>query len=231
MSSDRLSTVAAVALLLAAGAAAWWFQLRERLVPAPATLSALPLELASFTGVDQPVEAMVEDMLRADHNVQRAYLHPLGGVVWLYIGYYGTERGGTPEHTPRACYLAHGWDVVEQADLTVDPASGLRAREYVVELGGQQQLVLYWYRSFRDTGMVSTFALGFDHVLGKLRSGRGDGALVRLSAPLSPDGSDREFTRAVLQSFARELEPQLARIWPQERPARHAGAEPDAAVR
>jgi EpsI family protein len=218
MSSDRVSTLAAVALLLAAGAAAWWFQLREHLAPAPVTLSSLPLELGSFTGIDTPLDAMVEEMLRADHNVQREYRHPLGGIVWLYIGYYGTERGGTPEHTPRACYRAHGWDVIEQADLTVDPETGLRAREYVVELAGQQQLVLYWYRSFRDTGMVTTVALGLDHVLGKLRHGRGDGALVRLSAPLSGGGSDREATRASLLSFARELEPELARVWPSEHP-------------
>ncbi len=65
-------------------------------------------------GVDRgeiPLAENVESMLRADFNVQRAFLHPLGDVVWLYIGYYGTDRGGTPEHTPPQCYRAHGWSL------------------------------------------------------------------------------------------------------------------------
>lgn len=214
MLSERLATSVAVSLLLVAGALAWSFQLREQLLPAPESLSALPYRFASFEGVDTPVGETVEEMLRADHNLQREYLHPLGQVVWLYIGYYGTERGGTPEHTPRACYAAHGWEIVEEAELVVDPATGQTAKEYLVELRGQQQLVLYWYRSFRSTGMLSTLSLSLDHALGKLVGGRGDGALVRLSTPLI--GSDRASARSVLLSFARVLEPALGPIWPQE---------------
>ncbi len=215
--SDRTSTIAAVALLLLAGMAAWWFQLRPALEPAPASLAALPFHLSSFEGIDSPVGDNVEEMLRADFNVQREYLHPLGQVVWLYIGYYGTQRGGTPEHTPHACYVAHGWKVIEEQTLITDAASGHSAVEYLVESRGQQQLVLYWYRSYRSTGLLSTLALQLDHIVGKLAEGRGDGALIRLSTPLI--GVDRTAARALLMSFARELEPELAKVWPTEKPA------------
>ncbi len=214
MWSDRLSTFAAVVLLVAAGSAAWWFQLRAPLRPEAASLATLPHRLASFEGIDTPVEDTVEQLLRADFNVQREYAHPLGQVVWLYIGYYGTERGGTPEHTPRACYRTFGWEIVDEATLAIDPGSGLTGKEYLVELQGQQQLVLYWYRSFRSTGMLSTLSLRFDHVVGQLSTGRGDGALVRLSTPLM--GSDRAAARALLLAFARILEPELAKSWPSE---------------
>lgn len=215
--SERVSTIAAVVLLLAAGTLAWWFQLRPELQPAPASLATLPLRLSSFAGIDSPIGDNVEEMLRADFNVQREYLHPLGQVVWLYVGYYGTARGGTPEHTPHACYAAHGWSVLEEQVLVTDPETGHSAVEYLVESRGQQQLVLFWYRSYRNTGLRSTFTLQLDHVVGKLVDGRADGALIRLSTPLV--GVDRAAARALLVSFARVLEPELARVWPTEAPA------------
>jgi EpsI family protein len=212
--SERASTLLAIAILLLAGGAAFSFQAREPLTPAPSSLAALPFEIGSYRGVDTPVGQNVEDMLRADFNVQREYVHPLGQVVWLYVGYYGTQRGGTPEHTPSACYAAHGWRILEQQRVLTDPVTGHRAVEYLVESRGQQQLVLFWYRSYRESGFGSTLALQLDHVVGKLREGRGDGALVRLSTPLL--GVDRDAARGMLIAFARDLEPELAKAWPPE---------------
>jgi EpsI family protein len=220
--SDRGSTIAAVALLLLAGCAAWAFQLRPALSPAPESLAALPYELGSYRGVESPVGQNVEDLLRADFNLQREYLHPLGQVVWLYVGYYGTERGGTPEHTPRTCYAAHDWKILDEQTVVTDPATGHEAVEYLVESRGQQQLVLFWYRSFRASGLLSTLSLQLDHVLGRLGDGRGDGALVRLSTPLI--GIDRDAARRMLIAFANELEPELAAVWPSERTQPEAAA-------
>jgi EpsI family protein len=216
--SERASTVAAIAILLFAGALAWSFQGREPLVPRPESLAALPYQLGGYSGIDSPVGQNVEDMLSADFNVQREYLHPLGQVLWLYLGYYGTGRGGTPEHTPAACYAAHGWEILDERRVLVDAASGHRAVEYLVESRGQQQLVLFWYRSYRGSGFGSTLALQLDHILGKLRDGRGDGALVRLSMPMN--GIDRDAGRGMLISFARELERSLGGVWPAEGQAR-----------
>ena len=39
------------------------------------------------------MDQAVTDMLNADHNVQRAYHHPLGDTIFVYIGYYGAEGG------------------------------------------------------------------------------------------------------------------------------------------
>ncbi|MFI5319423.1 MAG: exosortase C-terminal domain/associated protein EpsI [Myxococcota bacterium] len=220
--SERASTIAAIVILLLAGSAAWMAQARPALVPEPASLAQLPFVLGSYQGFDSPVGQNVEEMLQADFNVQREYIHPLGQVVWLYVGYYGTERGGTPEHTPRACYAAHDWSIVDEQTVVADPATGHTAVEYVVELRGQQQLVLFWYRSYRASGLHSTLALQLDHVVGKLRDGRGDGALVRLSTPLI--GIDREAARGMLIAFSRQLESELGDVWPAEGAATPANA-------
>jgi EpsI family protein len=220
--SERASTIAALLLLLLAGGAAWAFQQRAPLVTAAATLADLPYAIGDLRGMDSPVGDNVEQMLRADFNVMRAYIGPFGQVVHVYVGYYGTERGGSPEHTPRACYSAHGWEIIDERQVESDRRTGHRAVEYLVESHGQQQLVLYWYRSYRASGLRSTLALNVDHVLGKLSEGRGDGALVRLSTPLT--AIDRDAARTLLVRFARALEPALGEVWPRERPARETPA-------
>ncbi len=208
--------------LALAGAFAWWLTLRTPLVPEPASLDALPFQIGRYRGEPIPVEDTVESMLNATHNVQRAYLHPLGDVIWLYLGYYGTARGGTPEHTPRACYTAHGWEIASESTIVRDPVSALSANEYLVELEGQQRLVVFWYQSFRAADLLSTFDLRVDHIRGQLGTGRGDGALVRLSTPIRE--GDREAARSRLLSFAAEISPQIRRHWPAERPAAPPGS-------
>ncbi len=216
MNKDNLVLAAASLLMLLAGAAAWAFTLRAPLHVDVTPLDTVPMSLGRWQGEPVPVGGTVEDILDATHNVQRAYHHPVGGLVWLYLGYYSTERGGTPEHTPRACYNAHGWEIVEAREIVREPTSGNRANEYVVELEGQRRLVLFWFQSFRSQSLLSTAGLRFDHVLGQLSQGRGDGALVRLSTPI--EKGDITAARSRLLGFAALLEEPLADAWPKETP-------------
>lgn len=213
---ERLLTIALCVGLGLAGAGAWWLTLRSPLRPDPSSLEGLPLVIGRYQAETIAVEDIVESILNASYNVQRAYHPPLGEVVWLYLGYYSTARGGTPEHTPRACYSAHGWEVIHSATLVRDVETGRVANEYVVELADHQRLVLFWYQSFRSQDLLSTLALRLDHIQGQLSEGRGDGALVRLSTPIR-DG-DRDTARSRLLSFAAQLSPELIRHWPSEIP-------------
>lgn len=214
MPSERATTWAAVALMALGGVLSTWLYQLPELDASPERLSTLPRRIGSFEGLDAPLESGVEAMLQADHNLQRVYVHPLGSFVSLYVGYYGTARGGTPEHTPFACYRAQGWSILARETLPHDVEAGGRLREYVVENGGRRDLVIFWYRSFRRTGMISTAQLRLDHLIGQLEARRGDGALVRISTPLA--GLDHMAARSLLVSFAKALEPELAERWPAE---------------
>jgi EpsI family protein len=209
------ATIALVVALVAVGAAAWSLQLRPTLHVDASPLEALPRALDGWEAVDVPLEESVESMLRADHNVQRVYAHGLGGLVWLYVGYYGTERGGQPEHTPAVCYRAHGWNVGERRVLEIDPRRGLRVNEFVVEKGGRRELVHFWFRSYRSTGLLGGIDQTLDRLVGRLLRGRADGSLVRISTALGGDG-DEAAARARLAQFAAELESALALHWPDE---------------
>lgn len=214
-SSDRQSLFVALVLVLV-GLLAWMFYLREPPVVDTSSLATLPLELGSWSGQEIPMTDRVSQMLEADLNIQRAYAHEIGGFVWFYFGYYGTGSGGEPVHTPPYCYESQGWDIL--ASNVVPLGSGaLSANEIVVERGGEQRLVRFWYQSYNQSGMLSRTDRVLARMEGLLLDGRSDGSLVRISTPLL-DVGDVPQARARLNSFVREMAPYLTRHWPAEVP-------------
>jgi len=218
MNTERLAVAGLLLAMGIVGAAAWWLQLRPPLHADYTPLSTLPMTLGSWSGESVPLDTGVERMLDADFNLQRAYQSPeRDQLIWLYVGYYGTRRGGRPEHLPSACYPSAGWTIEHSRTLVIDPGRDFRANEYVVSRLGRRRLVHFWYRSSRRTGMVGELNLRLDHLVGRLRGGRADGALVRLSTPLVP--AREAEARARLVAFALELDPLLAECWPREFPS------------
>lgn len=211
---QRLEQVGVWALLIIAGLAAWRLQALPELSPDTAPLEAFPVRLGVWRSDDVPLEPAVESALGADLNLQRIYRMPTGDFVWLYIGYYGTEAGGRPAHTPRGCYPGAGWAIEETHILDGKDGHGLRINEYLIEQDGQRRLVHFWYRSHRAPSLLGGLDQNLDRLLGRLASGRADGALVRVSAPL--DGGDREIARARLLGFARQVNAELGDHWPRE---------------
>lgn len=214
MSRDRLATALLSIGLLAVAVLAWGLALRPTPEVDAVALGSLPREIEGWRAEDIPLDSVVEAALQADYNLQRAYRHPGGGLIWLYVGYYGTGRGGRPEHTPRGCYVGAGWGIAESRVLRADPDGVLTLNEYVVERNGHRRLVFFWYRSHRRTGMVGGLDQNLDRLAGRLLDGRADGALVRLSTPLR--AGEHEAARSRLLSFARALDPLLAERWPRE---------------
>jgi EpsI family protein len=230
---ERAALFVLVPTLIAFGAFSWLVQLRDPLAVDTHALAAIPLELEEWRGQDVAMESGVEEMLDADFNLQRAYWHPVGDLVWLYVGYYGTERGGRPEHTPWACYPSNGWtivryDVVDAVDLPGHPL--VRANELLVEKGGDRVLVHFWYQNHRKSGMLGGLDQALEHFVSRIRHGRADGSLVRLSTPIRA-GEDDASARLRLRSLSRALASPLERHWPNEARRPAVGAGPRAALR
>ena len=212
---DAWLTAITCGSMLAVGALAWSVYLRPELQVDATALGELPHEIAGWHSKDVPLDVVIASMLDADLHLQRAYTHPFGDMIWLYLGYYGTSRGGRPEHVPRTCYESHGWTLAEQRTLDVDATRGLRTNELLIEKAGERRLVHFWYRSHRATGILGGFGVSLDHLMGRAQDGRADGALVRLSTPIS--GDDGVVTaRARLLGFESALDVQLGAHWPSE---------------
>lgn len=222
--SERLRTTLIAAVLLGVGGLAWGVQLRSALVVNAAPLAALPHELGPWRAVDIPLAETAEAMLRADFNLQRRYVHPLGEQIEVYVGYYGTDRGGRPEHSPWVCYPTSGWEISAVRRVWVDRARGLQANEFQAQKGGERTLVHFWYRSHRATGLLGPKDQILDRLAGRLTSLRSDGALVRLSTRLGAEGEIAARTRLI--GFEADFDRLLDGHWPGEHPPTAGGAGP-----
>lgn len=211
---ERAETVVLLFLILATGAAGWKLLLAPDLSVDAAALASFPVTIGRWRATEIPLDATVERILRADFHIQRAYHAAASEPVWLYIGYYGTARGGRPDHTPRGCYTGAGWGITESRTIEVDPVRGLRANEYHVERDGEHRLVLFWYRSHRGARLLGGFDQNVDRLIGRLFDRRADGALIRLSTRMPPEGDVA--ARGRLLAFANLIEPLLAAHWPEE---------------
>lgn len=211
-----LESTAFVVAMLVVCALAWWIGERPRLEVDPTPLASLPATLGRWRSTPLPLESEVEAELRADYNVLRAYLTPGEVPIALYVGYYGTARGGRPEHTPRFCYTGAGWGIVESRTVKLSRERDLRATEYLVERDKERQLVHFWYRSHRRSGLLGGFDQNLDRMLGLIVDGRADGALVRLSTPVLEGDVDRARSRLI--AFGGVIDEALADHWPTERP-------------
>ncbi len=215
MNNDRWLTVGLALLVLATGVMSWNVYLTTPLSVSAESLASIPTEISRWQGEDIEVESGVAAMLDADFNVQRTYVHPVGDLVWLYVGYYGTERGGRPEHTPWACYPSNGWNIVRSDVIDLGGTANFQANEFLVEREGETRLVHFWYQSYRKQGMLGDFDQAVERLRNRVIDGRADGSLVRLSTPI--DGPESEaVARTRLRQFAQELAPHLRASWPKE---------------
>jgi EpsI family protein len=213
MNSSNFATAILILVLLAVGGFAWSLQVQPAFEIDASALDSLPMKIDVYEGEAIPLELTVESVLRADYNLQRSY-YGAGSFVWLYIGYYGTTRGGRPEHNPRGCYTGAGWGIESTRTLRVDPAGNLRVNEYIVEREGERRLVHYWFRSVRRSGMLGGWDQNVDRFVGRMTTGRADGALIRISTPLVRD--NEVSARGRLLGFASMLDPLIAERWPTE---------------
>jgi EpsI family protein len=214
MHSERLKIVAMIVALVAVGVISWQFQLRKPPFVDTSNLARIPMLVDDWRGEDIPLQDGVQDMLDADYNLQRVYQHRVGGRLWFYVGYYGTKRGGRPEHTPWQCYPSNGWTIVSNEILGGSPEVP-RLHELVVEKDGRRRLVHFWFQSSRRGGMLGALDQAADRLVNRILHGRADGSLVRLSLPL-PDERTKPTARNLLLSFGRSVTPLLMEYWPNE---------------
>lgn len=95
--------IISIAVLLLTIAAAASIASRGKLAVIEINLDKIPIEIAGFSGTEDFFSQAVYDELNADKHVYRHYRSKDGRQVDLYIGYYGTAKGGRTPHNPYAC--------------------------------------------------------------------------------------------------------------------------------
>jgi len=181
-------------------------------------LERLPYTISNFQGVDLSMDENILRILDTDVYLFRNYVTQGGDPITLYIGYYGTKKGGRSDHNPEGCYPGAGWSILSEGrtqifipDKQWNRAVDLNILE--VKKDNATQLVFHWYQSDRDKVIVSGVQQNIHRFISRLLSNRDDGAFVRVSMNIH---GDKARTRDDIERFIKQLFPLIAEYWPQE---------------
>lgn len=135
-----------------------------------------------------------------------------GRRVDLYVGYHerqtrSDEGKETTIHPPEHCLPGGGWDIISSEIVPVDFGIAGEAKRVTIARGNDRQLVYFWYQSrghviARDTEKILRMFAD------RATTGRTDGALVRLTVPITREGGV-EAANEMLLRFAEMAVPPL----------------------
>lgn len=178
-------------------------------------LKDLPASIGDWRAREfSPFDDKTLEILKLSDYANVRYADPGGRSLWLYIGYWGSQRKGAQIHSPKNCLPGSGWEPVESSTLTIplaSPAPPITVNKYLLQKGGSRELVLYWYQS-RNTVTAGEIPARIQMVKNSLFSNRSDGAIVRVTSSVA---GSVEATTQVLTEYIRQLSPVLQQYLPQ----------------
>jgi len=156
-------------------------------VPVRKSLDAFPTALGDWQGREATIfEVEILNILKVKDYVMRRYVDSAGRSLWLYIGYWDTQRKGAQIHSPKNCLPGSGWEPLDASKVTIPlppPYSLITVNQYLLQKDQDQQLVLYWYQS-QGRATAGEVAARIEMVKSAIARNRTDGALVRVSSPI-----------------------------------------------
>jgi EpsI family protein len=183
-------------------------------VPVRQPLSEFPSSLDSWEGRPATtLDVEVLNILKVKDYLMRRYTDPSGKSLWLYIGYWDSQRKGAQPHSPRNCLPGGGWEPLEAKRIAIplpDGQAPITINRYVIQKDQYQQVVLYWYQS-QGRAVAGEVAARVDMVRNALTRNRTDGALVRVSMPVYGSIAD---TSDALVRYVQAMYPVLGRYLP-----------------
>jgi EpsI family protein len=206
---------ASIACLLLLGALLV-VQLRSRgeAVPIRKTLDSFPTTITIWRARQaSSLDPGIVNVLKVSDYLMERYADPDGRSLWLYIGYWSTQRKGAQIHSPRNCLPGGGWEPIEASQITVvlpAPYAPIVVNRYLIQKERDQQVVLYWYQS-QGKAIAGELTAKIEMVRSAITRNRTDGALVRVSAPVADSAAE---TTDRLARYVEALYPILAEYLP-----------------
>jgi EpsI family protein len=163
-------------------------------------LSEFPETVGAWqrTGIDRTLDDETLKVLRASDYLLRDFQKSDGQVANLYVGYYASQRSGATYHSPLNCLPGSGWTLSEPGKATIALPDGTSfvVNKYVIQSGAFKSLMIYWYQG-RGRNVASEYWGKFYTVLDSVRLRRSDGAMVRVTVPIT--GSEAAAEKAAIE--------------------------------
>jgi len=159
----------------------------------------------------------VEAVLGADDYHQVTLTNPEAAAsVGLFMAWYADQsRGGV--HSPEICLPGAGWEIawLERTDMTEAMGMGkpFRINRAIIQQGEARMMVYYWFQQ-KDRRIAWDMAAKYWLMVDGIRTGRTDGALVRLTTPIGA-GETEAASEARLRDVLDAIQDPLPRFIPE----------------
>lgn len=177
---------------------------RSEIIPERQTFTSYPLQFDEWNGRRDTIEKIYLDELKLDDYVMADYRNNDSGNVNLYLAYYESQRSGSAAHSPKSCIPGGGWRINSHSIIEVNNI-GKQVNRMLIKKGDHGQLVYYWFQQ-RGRNITNEYLVKWYLFWDALTRNRTDGALVRLTTPISP-GEDIARADAKLVKFAGQIQP------------------------
>ena len=181
-------------------------------------LENLPMEISGYKATEDFFPDSVYKELNADRHVYRHYRNAEGKAIDLYIGYYGTAKGGRTPHNPYGCLPGAGWGIVDSKQVSLKTnnyPNGISVNYILARKGETYETVLHWYQSAGNKVLSTGIQQNIERFKGRVFYNRNDGAFVRVSV-FGKEESLKE-ANLLVQSFAEKVLDLLPEYWPLEK--------------
>lgn len=212
--TPRRALVVSTAILLAASVYVNFFLNRGEARVLREPLSSIPKSFDGWESTDQAFPTKILENLGVDEYLMRRFTKEKDA-VWLYVGYYKSQKEGAMPHSPRNCYPGSGFNPIKN-DIATIPVNypGVRAilpNRYVFAKGAEREIVIYWYQS-RGRVIADEYVEKLYLIRDAIFRNRSDGALVRFSMAATAETEEAATKR--LFAFVSEFYPNIPRVIP-----------------
>jgi EpsI family protein len=187
------------------------------------SFAEFPLTIGDrWQGKELGIDQNILDVLKLNDYMMRAYIpqelikdgENRKGLtpVYLYVGYYQSQRTGATYHSPKNCLPGAGWQFMDSEQVPVMMPNGGAPiiNKVLIQKGLEKQIILYWYQD-RGRIIASEYSAKGFLVWDSMTKKRTDGSLVRISVPV---GKSDEQAFAEGFEFMRDIFPLLGQYLP-----------------
>ncbi len=184
----------------------------ENTIPTREPLNVFPLKMEGWEGQTQFLEPGILQTLQVDDYLLRRYRASPGNELWLYVGYWGSQRPGVNRlHSPIVCLPGAGWSIASLQNMPIRLADRtIIVNHAEVQKGEARQVVLYWYQ-IKGTVVAKELSAVTFMAWTSLTQHRDDEALVRITASAFGPSQDTLQSEA---AFLQAAFPHLDRLLP-----------------